>query len=176
MNVVMVMVSTINGKITKGKDPDTASWASHEDQQHFLSLLEKYPLRVMGRKSYEATKNRLKFQKHRRRIVVTNHPEQFNKETIPGQLEFTDESPEELVSRLDMEGHKTLLVLGGGTLNTEFFKKKLVHELYLTIEPKLFGSGVPFISEDCPDVQLLLQSVKRINTQGTILLHYRVGK
>ena len=174
MIVTMVMVSSLNGKITKGENPEVSSWASPEDQQHFLSLLKKYPLRVMGRKSYEAMKHRLILKKDVRRIVITRHPEQYDNEAVPGQLEFTRESPEELAVRLSCEGHASMLLLGGGALNTEFFKKRLVNELYLTIEPKLFGEGAPFVLEDCPNIQLKLQSVKRLNNQGTLLLFYHI--
>jgi len=37
----MIMVATLNGKITKGNDPDIYKWTSKEDKKYFSSLLKK---------------------------------------------------------------------------------------------------------------------------------------
>jgi dihydrofolate reductase len=128
----------------------------------------------MGRKTYEAVKRHMVFQKNQLRIVMTSHPELYATQTIPHKLEFTDESPQELVMRVSKNGYKTMLLVGGGTLNTAFFKSKLVNELFLTIEPILFGDGISIVTKDCPDIRLQLLSIKRLNPRGTLLLRYRI--
>jgi len=174
MNVTVVMVQSLNGKTTKGECPDDGQWKSTEDQNFFHSLHKKYSLVVMGKKTYEVFKHHMVFQKNQLRIVMTSHPELYATQTIPHKLEFTDESPQELVMRVSKNGYKTMLLAGGGTLNTAFFKSHLVNELYLTIEPILFGDGISIVTKDCQDIHLHLLSVKRLNTQGTLLLQYRI--
>jgi len=174
MNVTVVMVQSLNGKTTKGECPDDGQWKSTEDQDFFHSLHKKYSLVVMGRKTYDAVRQQMKFTNNQLRIVMTGHPKRYTKDAIPNKLEFSDESPERLINRLTKRGYTHLLLVGGGTLNTAFFKSHLVNELYLTIEPILFGDGISIVTKDCQDIHLHLLSVKRLNTQGTLLLQYRI--
>jgi len=84
MKIIMVAVSSLNGKLTKGKDPNIYSWTSKEDSKLFFSLIEKNNLIVMGGKTYEAARKIIKHKKNKLRIVLTRNPEKYFKETIKG--------------------------------------------------------------------------------------------
>jgi dihydrofolate reductase len=65
------------------------------------------------------------------------------------------------------------LALGGGaSVYGQFLNAGLVTDVYLTVEPFLFGGGVP-LAQGFDRVALKLESVKQLNSQ-TILLHYSV--
>lgn len=172
MNVILVMVCSLNGKITRGEDPIVTRWSSIEDQKLFASLIEESNLIVMGKKTFEAGKLRMKLQKGKLRIVLTRNPKKY--QSIPGQLEFTDQQPRELVKRLEAQGYQHMLLVGGGNVNAMFFKEHLIHEIHLTIEPLLFGTGKPLIAEDAYHVSLRLLKATRLNKRGTLHLIYRV--
>lgn len=174
MKVVIIAVSSLNGKITKDQDPNIYSWTSKGDSQLFFLLIKKNNLIVMGSKTYEAARSVIKFKKNKLRVVLTRNPEKYSGETIKGILEFTNENPSELVKRLGDRGYKKMLVVGGGTINSLFLKSKLVNAIYLTIEPKIFGTGKNLISETKLDTSLKLISIKKLNKQGTLLLRYKV--
>lgn len=174
MNVILVMVQTVSGKITKGDDPDIYSWTSKEDKDFFFGMLNKYSLVIMGSSTYEAAKENIKPEQRRKRIVLTRHPEKFDEDKIPGKIEFTDEEPGELIKGLESEGYDQLLLVGGGETNTRFFEKNIVCELYITIEPLLFGQGKQVIADGNFTTKLTLLSSEVINKRGTLLLHYRV--
>lgn len=174
MKVILVAVSSLNGKITKGSESHIYSWTSKEDSQMFSSLIEKNNLIVMGSKTYESVRKIIKHKKNKLRIVLTRNPEKYSKETIRGSLEFTDESPLKLIARLGNRGYKKMLVVGGAVTNTLFLKSKLVNEIYLTIEPKIFGTGKNLISDENLDISLKLISIEKLNNQGTLLLKLRV--
>lgn len=176
MNVVLAMVATINGKITKGNDPDIYTWTSKEDQAHFFSLIQQHNLIVMGSATYEAVLHRIKLNPHILRIVVTGNPEKYEKEEVEGQLEFYNTTPLELIKTLEKKGYTKMLLVGGGTINALFFKDNLIDEIYLTIEPKIFTRGKSFIDTtiDGADISLRLKNIKQINVTGTLLLHYEV--
>ena len=174
MKVILAAVSSVNGKITKGKDPDIYSWTSKEDSQLFFSLIEKHNLIVMGAKTYETAKKIIKLEKDKLRIVITRNPEKYSNEKISGMLEFVNDLPLKLVKKLENRGYKEMLMVGGSEINTLFLKAKLVNEIYLTIEPKLFGTGKNLISNENFDVSLKLLNIKKLNTQGTFQLKYKV--
>lgn len=171
MKVTMVAVCSADGFLTHGDDPSVQHWSSREDYAHFLQLIGQHKLVVMGRKTYEAVHP--KPQPERLRIVLTHSPEQFVGQQIKGQLEFRSATPGELVTALGGQGYTGLLLVGGGQTNTDFLQAGLVDELWLTIEPVLFGSGVRLLTAALPDsVQLQLESNERLNAGGTLLLHY----
>jgi dihydrofolate reductase len=173
MKIALLYVASVDGKITKwGNSPSI--WASEEDAKHFHAILDKSKLIVMGSKSFKPTVS--KPIPGVRRIVLTRTPQKYTEFAVPSQLEFTSESPEVLVERLEKEGFKEMLLVSGTRVTSEFFKKHLVDELWLTIEPKLFGSGNGLITDEQFDISLKLMDVKQLNNQGTLLLQYKVQK
>lgn len=174
MKVAMVAVSSLNGKITKGKDPNIYSWTSKEDSKLFFSLIEKSNLIVMGSKTYEAARKLIKHKKNKLRVVLTRNPKKYSTETIGNMLEFTNESPSKLIKRLEAKGYKNMLLVGGGTINSLFLKYKLVNELYLTFEPKIFSQGQGLVNEESLHADFKLINIKSLNKQGTLLLKYKV--
>ena len=172
MKVTMVMISSVDGKTTQGNNPNVYLWSSPEDQRFFFSLIKKNNLIVMGRKTFEASRPVIKLEKGKSRIVLTHHPEKYSKESVKGQLEFSNETLEKLVKRMEGLGYKKILLVGGATINGLFLKKNLIDELYLTIEPKIFGSGKNIIEGQLLDKFLQLINVKKLNKKGTLLLKY----
>jgi len=174
MKVTMVMISSVDGKTTQGNNPNVYLWTSPEDQKFFFSLIKKNNLIVMGRETYEASKKVIKLEEKKLRIVLTRNQKKYLKESINGQLEFSNDSPENLIKRMSGLGYKKMLLVGGGTINGLFLKKNLVDEFYLTVEPKIFGTGKDIVAGQLLNTKMELVSVKKLNKTGTILLRYIV--
>lgn len=168
------MVCSLNGKITKGEEANIYSWTSFEDQKLFFSQIKKHNLIVMGSKTFEAIKEQIRLENNKLRVVLTRNVQKFLGHTKPGHLEFSSESPKELVKRLSEKGFKTMLLVGGGEINVLFLKSSLVDEVHLTIEPRIFGKGKNLISKDLFNIELKLIDCKKLNRQGTLHLKYKV--
>jgi dihydrofolate reductase len=69
-----------------------------------------------------------------------------------------------------------MFVVGGAHIGTSFLKEQLIDELWLTIEPRIFGVGSNFAIEEKLDINLHLISCERINEQGTLITKYAVLK
>ncbi len=156
MNIILVMVTSLDGKSTRS-DESPQLWASSEDQKHFESLLAKAEVIIMGRKTYDAAKAHIKDDAKLR--IVMSH---------------ATHSPRQVIADLERQGITEILLVGGSELNAAFFQEKLINEIYLTIEPKIFGDGLPLAQRIGHDVQLELLKCKQLNQQGTLLLHYRI--
>lgn len=166
---------TVDGKITRGTETDIYRWTSKEDKAFFSSKLEKAKVIIMGRKTFEAAHHQIHrrlTQDHKLRIVLTHTPDKFKRYQVENKLEFSNESPRELIKRLEKAGYAEVLLLGGGKLNASFLKAELVDELYLTIEPQIFGTGKPLIGEMKGNIDLKLIDITQLNEQGTYLFHY----
>ncbi len=174
MTITLVYVSSLNGKITKGSDPNVPNWSSAEDKKHFASFLKQFEVIIAGRKTYEASIKTGPAKKKQHRMVLTREPEKYQNKTIPGVLEFTKDSPTKIVNRLKKSGYKKVLLASGGTVTSEFLKAKLVDKIVLTVEPLIFGTGTPMIAENDFEVKLRLEGFKKLNSKGTLLLSYSV--
>lgn len=177
MHVDLVMVATVNGKITRGDDDNIYDWTSPEDSELFFAMIEEASVIVMGARTYEAARSKIRLRPDKLRVVLTNQPEKYSSEMVAGSLEFTAEKPTELVKRLEKAGYAKLLLVGGGTVNAHFMVKNLVNKIHLTIEPIIFGEGKNIFSVVADDrlhfpVTLLLESVKKLNEKGTLHLVY----
>lgn len=172
MRIILVMVSSVDGKTTH---PTIHGWSSPEDQEHFCTLKAEHPVIIMGRKTYDMVKHELQLSPKILRIVMTKNAKAFTKDIVPGQLEFTDESPHALVQRLSRFGYESSLLVGGSNLNNEFLKDKLITDCYITIEPRFFGRGKSIFTAEEIDIPLTLTEMTKLNIQGTLLLKYKVN-
>nr|AIA10749.1 dihydrofolate reductase [uncultured bacterium]AIA10821.1 dihydrofolate reductase [uncultured bacterium] len=164
MKVTLIAAITADGFI--GRDSGhTADWTSKEDKKLFVKITKEAGAMVMGSRTFETIGRALP---GRRNIVLTSRPEEYHAEGV----EFTSESVLELVKRLEGEGQKSLAVCGGANVYHQFMQAGLVSELYLTVEPVLFGSGVKLFSGEL-DVTMQLVSSEKLN-DDVILLHYKV--
>ena len=69
-----------------------------------------------------------------------------------------------------------MVVFGSPHVATSFLKEQLIDELWLAIEPKIFGSGGNFVIEENLDINLRLISCEKVNEQGTLITKYAVMK
>lgn len=172
----MVVATTLNGKITQG-DKGGSSWTSKEDSE-FLDKIEKQNnLIIMGSKTFEISYNLQHLPvSDKLHIIMTHNKSKYANYQKNGYFEFTDQNPKEIIDNLVMRGYKKGLLLGGSSIYTLFLLNNLVDIIYVTIEPKMFGLGKSVIETLPFEVNLKLCEVKQVNTQGTILLKYKVNK
>jgi len=109
-------------------------------------------------------------------IVMTSHPDRYKSREVPGQIEFTSETPAAISSRFIIKGHPQMLVIGGPHIATSFLREQLIDELWLTFEPKIFGSGDNFATGEKLDIDLRLIHSEKVNEQGTLINKYAVFK
>ena len=71
-------------------------------------------------------------------------------------------------------GYQAVILGGGAFVNGMFLEKKLVDEIYVTVEPKIFGDGLGLFKGDF-DVNLKLKEIEKIN-DDSVVLKYEVLK
>ena len=177
MNIILIAAVSADGKIAQHEGQTSLDWTCKEDTQFFVSKTKEVGVVIMGRKTFETIGKPLK---GRRMIVMSRGSEvaagfslRKNSEGREmGTIEFTNDSPKELLFRLTQEGCESVVIAGGASIYSAFLKDGLVDELFLTVEPVLFGSGVP-LGFEFDRVNLRLLEVTRLGDQA-VLLHYRI--
>lgn len=171
MKVTAAYVISLNGNFTKGEVGNPREWSSADDQEHYASLVKNHDTIIMGLSTYK--KLGAEAEPERLRLVLTKDPEQYAQFTVPGQLEFVSVTAEQLIQGLREQGRQNVLLVGGG-VNTQFLNAGLIDELYITVEPKLFGAGKQLFAGSKHDSQLRLLNATQLNDRGTLLLHYLI--
>ncbi len=174
MKTSLIFVTTLDGKITKWGDPHVFRWSSKEDQTYFKKLWNDAKLIIMGSGTFNF--DPVKPSPDRLLVIMTHEPEKYEKYSVPGQTEFTKETPSEIYSRFQKTGFNEMMVVGGPHVATSFLKANLIDELSLSLEPKIFASGGNFVIEEKLDINLRLISSEKVNEQGTLILRYEVLK
>lgn len=174
MKTILVFVSTLDGKVTKWGDPFVRVWSSKADQEYFNKIWKASRLIVMGSNTYNAAP--IKPSKVHFLVIMTRDTSKYKTKEIDGQIEFTNELPAQLVARFEKQGQELMLIVGGAHIATSFLKEQLIDELWLTIEPKIFGLGGNFVTSEKLDINLNLISCEKVNDQGTLITKYAVIK
>ena len=174
MKTILIFVTTLDGKVTKWGDPNIKAWSSHQDQDYYKKVWNDSRLIVMGINTFNA--DPLKPSPSHHYIIMTGHPDKYKSSEVLHQLEFTNESPVELTTRFKKQGYEQMLVAGGPHIATSFLKEQLIDELWLTLEPKIFGVGGNFVIEEKLEINLALIHCEKVNERGTLITKYGVLK
>lgn len=175
MRVVLIAAQSVDGFITKHSEPGTA-FTSPEDKAYFRSILAAFDAGVFGGETYRVSRDfiRSRLSDLRVRMVMTRTPERYAADFVPGALEFTRASPEAIVQELRSRACQRCALLGGSHVHSLFFGAGLVDEVWLTVEPAIFGTGTPLVAGPV-DVRLELQSIEKLGAH-VLLLKYHVAR
>ena len=171
---MLVFVSSLDGKVTKWGESNVSLWSSQEDQKYFKKIWNDSKLLIIGSNTFNA--DPIKPSAHQLLVIMTREPSKYKKCEVSGQLEFSDEFPAQLALRFEKEGYEQMLVVGGAHIGTSFLKEQLIDELWLTIEPRIFGAGSNFAIEEKLDINLRLIKCEKVNKRGTLITQYAVLK
>ena len=75
-----------------------------------------------------------------------------------------------------LEKYKPVAVLGGGAVYRFALESGLLDEIFITVEPFIFGRGKEMFVGGTRTVRMRLLSVRRLNRTGTLLLHYQINQ
>lgn len=174
MKVELIAAISLNGKIAQSTNQSSLEWTSKEDTAFFIQKTKESGTVIMGQRTFETIGRPLKG----RRLIVLTQDDSMKAGNVEQdengtRLEFVKESPKDLIDRLKSEGVTSVVIGGGSYVYSSFLRDGLVTDIYLTIEPILFGNGIS-LAESFGDVKLKLVESKQLGEQ-TILLHYSVS-
>lgn len=162
----LIAAVTIDGKIARREKPGT-SWTSPEDKAFLHKMLDACDCLVVGHTTYQTAMNKLT----QRNCIV------FTRSTSGGKqrerCQYLNPQLVNLEAFIRSRGYRTVGILGGVSVFNFFLQRDLIDDLYLTIEPLVFGTGLPLCNAFVTDRVYRLRSVRRLNVLGTLLIHYQ---
>ncbi|PIT88493.1 MAG: dihydrofolate reductase [Candidatus Magasanikbacteria bacterium CG10_big_fil_rev_8_21_14_0_10_36_32] len=169
MKTILLMAITADGKIGK-HSKHLADWTSKADKKIFVAETKKAGVIVMGQTTFDTIGKPLP---NRLNVVMNLNPDKTK--NILEQLEFTNSPPKKLLDELSERGFETVILGGGATINGLFLDAELIDEIWLTVEPKIFGSGLSLFNNVDVNLSLELISLEKIDT-NVLQIRYRVIK
>lgn len=167
MKVFIIVAMSADGCIGIDATHLATTWTTKSDKQFFMRRSKQAGTVVMGLNTFNTFGKALK---DRRLIILTPEPQDL---TVEG-VEAVNESPTDLIKRLESEGVKELAVCGGAYVYTEFMATGLVEELYINVMPKVFGQGVRLFGQEF-DYNLTLLETATLDDGNSVMLHYKVN-
>jgi dihydrofolate reductase len=172
MLTVGIAVMSLDGCLTRHGE-EGAGFASREDQHFFAETLGTFDCMVMGGAGYRASRARARVTPAPFRVVLTREPEAYTAEAQAGVLEFRSDEPAETIRDLARRGFARCALVGGARLLTASVKAGLLDELWLTVEPVAFGSGLRLF-EGRVEIPFELVGVESLG-RHTLLIRYRTA-
>lgn len=163
---IAFVATSIDGRISlSSKHPP--DWTSKEDWDFFQKSLSRIDAVVVGRHTYQSVSTRLR---KRNTFVLSSRPKIL---TRRGTVTFVNPAKINLPKLL--ESYKSVAVLGGGSVYRFMLEQGLLDEIFVTVEPLIFGRGKEMFVGSTRTTRVRLLSVKRLNRTGTLLLHYQIN-
>ena len=132
----------------------------------FQNALSHVDAVVVGRNTYIAAADRLR---KRNTFVLSSRPKTLVRR---GMVKFVNPAAVSLPKLL--EKYKSVAILGGGTVYRFMLEKGLLDEIFITIEPLIFGRGKAMFVGGTKTMHMRLLSARQLNRTGTLLLHYQI--
>ncbi|MEK7541472.1 MAG: dihydrofolate reductase family protein [Patescibacteria group bacterium] len=167
MKTIFFCAQTLNAKIAHNAS-EFVDWTSAEDKKYFREETRKCGVVVMGNATYKTMERPMP---GRLNVVMTRSPDASKNQE--GALEFTDKPLLQILQDLEKRGFPSVAVIGGAQIFTQFLESGLCDELAITIEPKIFGSGINIFNDFTRDVSLKLLEVRKLN-EDAVLLRYKI--
>lgn len=166
---IAIAAITLDGKIAKNKDHLSTEWTSEEDKIFFRKLLKTCDAVLIGKNTWETAKEPLS---KRNCIVLTRGIDGIKKES--DNLVFFNTEKPDLKKYIAEKNYQTVAILGGAQVYTYCLENDMIDELYLTVEPIVFGKGIDlFTSSNDLNKTFRLASMEKLNELGTLLLRYK---
>ena len=162
---IAFVAASIDGRISLS-ERTLPRWTSKEDWRFFQHAISRADAVVVGRNTYTAATVRLR----RRNTFVLSR--RFSGMIRRGNVTFVNPANSDLASLFAM--YKTVAVLGGGAVYRFMLQSGFLDELFVTVEPLIFGRGKEMFVGGTRTVRTRLLSVRRLNRTGTLLLHYKI--
>lgn len=167
MTCFVLAAMTLDGKISKSSSFLTTEWTSEEDFLFMRSKLDVSDAVIVGRATYDLAKEPLSV---RNLLVFTQSVSGIQREH--GRLAWMNPAGVDVMAELKRLGAERVCILGGRAVYEWAFEQDLVDEVYLTIEPLVFGKGISLMDHGDYLKRFSLKSVEQINDSGTVLLQY----
>lgn len=159
------VATSIDGKIARSGQSGI-DWTSKEDSDFYQKSLTKFDVVIVGSNTYKLASRR----NWKSSIVLTSKVNSLPKES---KTIFLNPAKTNIKKLIKAKNFKKVAIIGGGKVYNFCLKNKMIDELFVTIEPYVFTTGIAMFSGNVfKKYKFSLESIKKLN-RNTLLLKYQ---
>lgn len=162
MKLILYMVMSMDGVVALDETTDIGAYSSKEDHDFFFRGASFCDAAIMGRFSYNPK------IKCGTKYLLSHILKQSD---VANDTVVLFGNADEIYRKIEAEGHQRVALLGGSRTNHQFLSSGYVDEIFLTVEPVIIGHGIRFAENPISNHWKLQQTI-RLNSNGTVVLHY----
>lgn len=159
---------SLDGKIG-AHEKHFSGWTSKEDKKFMRALLDTCDVIIVGNNTYKTAITPLS----KRNCIVLTRSVKATKRAS-GNLLYLNTKSVNLKKTVTKAGYKKVAVLGGAQTYSYCLEHRMLDDLYLTIEPVIFGSGIPLFAGKYKLRRTKIALVRKLNKTGTVLIHAKI--
>jgi dihydrofolate reductase len=132
----------------------------------------------MGRKKFEKgleLGGGINPTKDKKNYVFSRNQQSLDGEEKDDEVEFVDNDVIKFVEQLVHSSGKDIWLVGGSEIISILLKADLLHDIILSIHPKILGKGIPLFKNSEKEMNLKMINCKAFDS-GLIQLHYTTFK
>ncbi|MBP7700737.1 dihydrofolate reductase [Candidatus Woesebacteria bacterium] len=167
MKVTLIASITADGFIAQNTQQSSLKWTSREDTRFFIDFTKKVGVLIMGSTTFATIGKPLPGRK----IIVLTKSQKYD-QFDSSQVVAESRSLKEIIKELSDSGQQEVAISGGSSVYTQFMKEGLVDELYLTVEPIVFGEGIKLFQTPINQNLNLIEIIDL--SEQTKVMHYKV--
>ncbi|HET7080896.1 MAG TPA: dihydrofolate reductase family protein [Chloroflexia bacterium] len=167
MEIILMAAVTLDGKLARHA-AHLSDWTSPEDKKLFRTETRRAGVIILGHNTFRTLALPLPGRLH---IVLTR--DRSDKVDIPGVVEYTAAPPATIATDLAARGYTRAILVGGAQANALFLAADLVDEIWLTVEPVIFGQGLGLFAGMAFERRARLVSLTPLNADA-FLARYRL--
>lgn len=134
-------------------------------------ILSKCDVVIVGNHTYKTAKEPLS----KRNCIVLTRKVRKPKRAAPNLL-FINPGYTNLKRMITALKYKRAAILGGAQVYTYCLEHDMMDELYLTVEPVIFGGGIPLFDGKFDLRQTEVRLLRKLNSAGAVLIHAHLPK
>jgi dihydrofolate reductase len=150
-----------------------SDWIVMDPDIDFNALFAAFDTILMGRKTYEATRQPGSEGGGMPGIQSYVFSRTLQPEDCPGVI--LSDSPQETIRKLKSREGKDIWLFGGGSLFSSLLELGLEDSVEVAIIPVLLGGGVPLLAAPAKRSELKLINNRIYEKTGTVMLEYAVS-
>ena len=162
---IAIAAVSLDGKIA-ADSKHFSDWTSAEDKKFMRAMLDTCDVVVVGNNTYKTAKKPLS----KRNCIVLTRSIAKTVRRGPNLL-FLNTKSVSLKKTIQSAGYKKIAILGGAQTYSYCLENGMLTDLYLTIEPVIFGAGIPLFDGKFKMRPTEIVSVKKLNRMGSVLIH-----
>ena len=172
----MFIASSLDGFIAR--EDGSIDWLFTDDDYGYQEFYESVDAVIMGRKTFEKgleLGGGINPTKDKKNYVFSRNQQSLGGMEKDDEVEFVGKDVRKFVEKLVDSSGKDIWLVGGSEIISILLKADLLHDIIMSIHPKILGKGIPLFKNTEKEMNLKMINCKAFDS-GLVQLYYTIFK